>query len=196
MSVIRLFSFRAAQLGFDRVLRTELIPELLSKPGILDCYVGRQGPDGLGPRIVATVWESREAMVDGVSDRLGVFHPEYVDATTDQALDILELRVIWRRDHDPARILRVLRGEVRSGELAAYVLDVEHGVELDAINERGPTALYLGEAGPDRFVTVSNWREWSDIERATGGNIARPRATRHPERLIAWDVEHYEIVQY
>ena len=56
-------------------------------------------------------------------------------------------------------------------------------------------ALYLATDGVDAFVTMSAWRSWHDIELATGGDIHRPRATRHPERLVAWDVEHFELVR-
>jgi hypothetical protein len=194
VSVIRLFSFHTGDRAFDGVLRNVMIPDLLAKPGIVDCYVGRQETGELGPRIVAPVWESRQAMVAAVGDRLGVFHPEYLDATTDQSLEILNLRIAWRSGLLPDRILRVLRGAVRPGEIDAYVDDVEHGLQRDAADAHGPNALYLAESGVDAFVTVSAWREWSDIEHATGGNVDQPRLTRQPERLIGWEVEHFELV--
>ena len=123
-----------------------------------------------------------------------MFHPEHLDATTDQVLDILELRVDWHPAGEPPRFPRVLRGDVRAGRAELYIDDVRHGVELDAQAEHGPAALFLGAAGPDAFVTVSAWREWAHIERATGGNVAQPMATRHPERLLRWHVEHFELV--
>lgn len=190
--VIRLFSFVAARRGFDTVLRDEMIPELRAMPDLVDSYVGRQESDG--PRIVVSVWDSRAAMVAGVGDTLGVFHPEYLDATSGAVLEILDVRASWQHPREDPRILRVLRGEVRAGELDVYAAEVERGVEQDAMDERGPTALYLGHSDGLSFVTVSAWREWSDIERATGGNINRPRATSHPERLTTWEVEHFEIV--
>jgi len=192
VQVIRLFSFVAARRGFDAVLRDVMIPELRALPGLVDSYVGRQGPEG--PRIVVTVWTDRAAMVEAVGETLGVFHPEYLDATTDQVLQILDVRASWQRQLDGARILRVFHGEVRERELDVYAAEVERGVEQDAVDERGPTALYLGHSDGLSFVTVSAWREWSDIERATGGNISQPRATSHPERLTTWEVEHFEIV--
>lgn len=195
MSVIRVFSFSAARRGFDSTLRDELIPDMLEKPGIVDCYVGRRGEDDLGPRVVASVWDSREAMVDAVSDGLGAFHPEHLDATTDQVLEIVELRVAWKAESASARILRVLRGEVTPGELEVYADEVRLGVDLDTVDDDGPTALYLGRSGDDAFVTVSAWREWSHIEAATGGDIRHPDATRHSERLVTWAVELFEIVQ-
>jgi hypothetical protein len=198
VSVIRVFSFLAARQGFDDILRKVFVPDLTGRPGIVDCYVGRQGPDDVGPRIVVTTWTTREAMVDTLGDGLGVFHPEYLDATTNQVLEILEARIDWRAGAgppgEPPRILRLLRGEVRSGELDAYVDDVRHGVQADADAGHGPTTLYLGLSGTDTFMTVSAWREWAHIERATGGNVSRPLVTRHPERLAAWQVELYELI--
>jgi hypothetical protein len=47
---------------------------------------------------------------------------------------------------------------------------------------------------PSRFVTVSAWTGWAAIEQATGGNIHQPLATRNAERLVAFDVGHYEIL--
>ena len=69
------------------------------------------------------------------------------------------------------------------------------GVELDRRNETGPTALYLGATDDRSFITASAWREWGDIERSTGGTIHEPNRTRHPERLVSWSIEHYEIVR-
>ena len=116
--VIRLFSFVAARRGFDTVLRDEMIPELRAMPDLVDSYVGRQESDG--PRIVVSVWDSRAAMVAGVGDTLGVFHPEYLDATSGAVLEILDVRASWQHPREDPRILRVLRGEVRAGELDVY----------------------------------------------------------------------------
>ena len=52
----------------------------------------------------------------------------------------------------------------------------------------------LAETGVDAFLTVSTWCTWDDVERATGGDVHRPLATRKPERLVDWDVEYYEAV--
>jgi hypothetical protein len=196
-SVIRLFTFRAVRPAFDEILRGEIVPDLRVQPGILDCYSARQGPDEIGPRIVASIWQSRDAMVRSVGEVLGVgpFHPEYLAETTDQRLEILPLEIGQRfATGEPARILRILRGTVRTGEFGAYADDVRDGVRLDAERPNGPASLYLAPAGADDFITLSAWRRWSDIELATGGDVHRPRATRHPERLIDWDVSHFEIV--
>ncbi len=58
----------------------------------------------------------------------------------------------------------------------------------------GPLALYLALEEPDRFVTLSVWSSWSALEVATGGDVGRPVATRHEERLLAWEAAHYEVL--
>jgi hypothetical protein len=194
VSVIRLFRFVPVRPSFDHVLRTEMIPDLLAKPGIVDFYSGRQGPGEVGPRITVSVWSSRDAMVEAIGDRLGVFHPELLGDTTDHELEILGVLVEERVATDPPTILRSLRGRTRPGELPTYAADVRRGVGHDAQLGHAPMALYLADRGDDRFVTISAWREWADIEWATGGDVRRPAATRQSERLLEWDVEHYEIV--
>ena len=195
MSVVRVFTFRTVRPGFDSVLRDELMPEMRAMPGLVEVFFGRQGPDDVGPRITVSIWSSGEAMVAGVSDRLGVFHPEHLAATSDHVLEVFEERIGDRVDGPPSTILRVFRGVVRPGELGAYVDEVRDGVELDRRNGVGPIALYLGATDDGPFITASAWREWDDIARATGGDIREPNKTRHPERLESWSIEHYEIVR-
>lgn len=108
------------------------------------------------------------------------------------------MRALFRDDRaDPARVLRVFRGRVRAGELDAYIDEAATGTRADAAVGHGPLALYLGAdpASPDTFVTTSAWGDWSEIERATGGDIRRPVATRHPERLVDADVLHFEVIE-
>jgi hypothetical protein len=196
--VLRIFTFRPLHGAFDEVVRRELMPDLKRKPGNLDAYSARQGPDDVGQRVIATVWRTRSAMVEAVGEGLGSFRPEYFPEVTDRRLAVVPVRA-GRRYLETVRprILRILRGRVRPGELAAYAEDVDQGAEHDASRDDGPVAVYMGPAvedGPDAFVTLSAWREWSHIEIATGGDVDRTRATRHPERLLAWDVAHFEVV--
>ena len=195
MSVVRVFSFRTVRAGFDSVLRDELMPEMRTMPGLVEVFFGRQGPDDVGPRITVSIWSSREEMVAGVSDRLGVFHPEYLAATSDHVLEMFEQRIGDRVDGPTPTILRIFRGVVQPNELDAYVDDVRDGVELDRRNGVGPIALYLGATDGNAIVTASAWREWDDIARSTGGDVREPNKTRHPERLDSWSIEHYEIVR-
>jgi heme-degrading monooxygenase HmoA len=196
--ILRLLEFRPAQAAFYEILRSDLMPALLRLPGIVDGYSARQGPDDTGPRVVATVWRTRAAMVAAVGEQLGMFRPDLLAATTDHDLEMLPL-LVGRRYliTERPRILRIVRGHVRPGELTAYATDVRDGSGLDAARDNGPVSVYMGgdvERGSDAFLTLSTWRDWRDIEAATGGDIHRPRATRHPERLVGWEVDHFEIV--
>jgi hypothetical protein len=60
----------------------------------------------------------------------------------------------------------------------------------------GPLSLCLATPGAtsDEFLTVSTWSDWSTIEKATGGDIRKPLATRHPERIVAFEVDFYEAI--
>ncbi len=61
-SILRLTRFDAAGAGFDTALRDRLAPVIGDVPGLHAVIGGRMGPGQDGPRLVATVWTSREAM--------------------------------------------------------------------------------------------------------------------------------------
>jgi hypothetical protein len=200
--VLRIFRFQPVRKGFDAVLRDVLVPDLFAIPEVADVYVGRQGPDEMGERLVASIWESRAAMAAAVGEDFDhpVFHPEHLAETTERILEIHELDIALRfaearRGTQPATgIVRVLRGRVRPGELATYLDEVRIGTAADADSGHGPLALYLAVEAPDRFVTLSVWSSWAALEAATGGNVSRPIATRHEERILAWQASHYECL--
>lgn len=204
---MRIERFVPRAIGADDELRDRLLPELRSRSGLQYVVAGRQGPDDLGPRIVVSVWAS-SARVDATSP--ATHRPETAGPTVLEREDVedLTVRVSVQPDRagaarasggppGSARILRVFRGLVRTAELDAYVRDVETGTLADIAAGTGPLALFLAvaDASADRFVTVSVWAGWSEIEAATGGNPRNPVATRHPERLVAADVAHYEVVE-
>jgi hypothetical protein len=117
-SVLRLFKFRPVRTAFDMHLRETMVPALLELPGLNDLYVGRQGPDELGPRLVATIWDSRDAMaaVVGESFEHPGFMPEHLDETQDRELDFLPLAFGYRFTRpEPPGLLRVVQGEVYLG---------------------------------------------------------------------------------
>ena len=198
-TVLRVFSFRPVRSAFDAVLRDVMVPDLRRFPDLLDLHLGRRGPDELGPRLIASVWSSRDAMVDAVGEGFDppVFHPEFIDETEDRTLEILPLAISLRFERPaPPRIMRATRGRIRPGERTAYIEEARIGTLADVEARRGPLALHLGTGpGDDDFLTVSVWENWSDIEAATGGDIGRPIATRHPERIVDWDASHYEIIE-
>ena len=189
--------FLPRRVGIDDAMRRQLAPALRAEAGLMEVIAGRHGPDELGPRIVATVWSS--GAVSDVPDRT---------TTLDdlaKSLDVTDVRaehlVVRAEIHDArdrsARLLRVFRGQVRPGELDRYVDEAEAGTWADVAAGRGPIALFLGTepSSPDRFVTVSTWPDWATVGAATGGDVRRPIATRHPERLLAADATHFEVVE-
>jgi hypothetical protein len=195
--ILRVFRFRPAKRGFDETLRTVMLPELVAMPGMLEVIVGRQGPDERGLRLVVSLWQSRQAMATQVGEDFEppTFHPELLSATTDHVLGWWPLTFGIRSDHpDTPHVLRHVYGTVRPGELSAYVADARAGTIQDASEGRGPLSLYLVADSPDSFQTVSAWPDWATVERATGGDVERPIATRHTERLVDWKATHYEVV--
>jgi hypothetical protein len=198
-TIIRLFGFRPLGSGaeLDAALRDNVLPDVLSAPGILDAYVARNGLGVAGERVIASMWESREAMAAelGEASVIGRFHPELVEDLMSSRLDILPLAFAIRHEREvPPIILRVYRGEVHPGELDAYVEEARDGTLADAAANEGLVALYLGAEPPTRFITVSAWTDWDAIARATGGNIRQPVATRNAARIAEGDAAHYEIL--
>jgi hypothetical protein len=195
--VIRLFRFRPLRVAFDGILREKMIPALLELPGLVDVYVGRQGPDELGPRLIATAWTSRAAMTAAVGDSFEkpVFLPLLLDETHDRTLEFYPLSLGYRFDR-PERpgIVRVFTGTLAPTDLARYVEDARIGTLEDAEHGRGPLALYLARTAPGKFVTLSVWTDWQSLQDATGGDAAQPIATRHAGLLSTWTAEHYEAI--
>jgi hypothetical protein len=174
-----------------------MVPDLLTRYGASDVYVGRQGPDELGPRIVAAVWTSLDAMTHSVIETFDelAFYAGYLDETVDREMSALPLALWFRFERpEPPGVLRLVNGTVRPGELDSYIEDVRYGTLADEAGGRGPMALYLARHSDDTFVTLSVWNGWATIETATGGTIDRPIATRHAERLTDWSATHFEVL--
>jgi heme-degrading monooxygenase HmoA len=195
--VIRLFRFRSAVPGFDAQIRDVLVPDVVRVQGNLAAYAGRIGPDDDGPRLIATVWASQEAMAAGVGESFDapVFHPELLGGSTDRRLDVLPVACVLEPDRYPdGGILRLVTGHTRAGEQQAYVEAVRRGAAADRAAAVGPVALYLGIQDPDRFATLSLWDSWSQLEQATGADTHAVGRTRHEELLDRWAAEHYEAI--
>jgi hypothetical protein len=175
------------------MLRDEVLPTVLSLDGLMDARVGRRfGPADVDERVVATFWTSREAMDAGLaSGSLLRLEPEVSTRT-----EILPLAIDLRFDRhdDPARILRIFRGQIRPGELALYVEDARRGATTDGATRHGPSAFFLSALPPSRFLSLSLWSNWSEIELSTGGNIRHPIATHHAERIVSGQAAHHEIL--
>jgi hypothetical protein len=194
---LRVFTFEPSHAAeIDSTLRDHVLQELCEKDGILEAYAARRGPGDIGERVIATVWRSREAMDTGAveADIIAARHTEYGDGVGGSHIEALPVAVrLSIERQEPARILRILWGEMREGGLDGYVEDVRQGAVADGRGE-GLICLYLGIAAADRFVTVSAWTGWDAIEAATGGNLQRPIATRFPERVKILEAGHYEIL--
>jgi len=195
-SILRLFRFRPSVPGFDRSLRTILIPDAARLPGNRGVFAGRRGPGEDGPRLVATLWRSREAMVEAVGERFepAVFHPELLDSTTDRSLLSLPIEVAFDPEPDVAvSIIRLVVGRTHPGALEDYVARARAGTVADREHEVGPRALYLALDPPDGFATLSLWETWAHVQEATGARDAEIR-TRHSDQLAVWHAEHYEAL--
>lgn len=192
---VALFRFRPVAAGIDPLLRDRVVPELRARPGIIDVYLGRQGPDELGPRIVASVWDHAQSGDARAPAPVDALRPPFLDDVPECDLVAAPVTFGFRfMPTEAAGILRVVEGTVRSGELETYLAEAREGTQRDAESGRGPLALYLAAMPPDAFLTLSVWTDWTTLEAATGGDPRRPVATRHEERLAAWTATHYEVV--
>lgn len=195
--ILRVVRFRVPRAESDAYLRSETIPHLRTLPGLLDVHVGRREEAEGDNRIVATVWSDRAAMVDAVGESVQIApaFAERTGVTTIEGFEALDLRIeLPFATYESSSLLRVFRGEVRSGELEDYIIETRAGTLADAEAGRGPAVLYLAADLPDRFVTVSLWPSWQAIADATGGDIRRPTMTKDSRRLVGMDVTHYEVV--
>ncbi len=195
--VIRLLRFRPAKAAFDAVLRTQVVPAMRQCDELVDVFAGRRGPGDHGPRLVASAWRSPESMLAavGASREIDGNGLEPEDGSTESELLWLPLAFAFRGDARglPA-VLRLVTGQVRPDELETYITDAHARTIADAAAGRGPVALYLAPDPPDSFRTLSVWIDWETLQQATGGDVNRPIATRHAERLLEWEAEHYEIL--
>ena len=165
-------------------------------PGVLEAWAGRRRAEGSDERCIVTVSTSDDVLDGPLLDHLGLrtFDPSRLSIEVIEDL-ALPLAVAVSSERDAcARILRIVRGTTRRGELPRYVQAVEAGAAADVAARHGPLRLYLAEASPDAFVTASTWADWSDVEASTGGDARHPEATRHPELLQTTSVDHFELV--
>ena len=129
-SILRLTRFDAAGAGFDTALRDRLAPVIGDVPGLHAVIGGRMGPGQDGPRLVATVWTSREAMeaAIGAGSMIPASDPAVVPGSSGGPTDVLPIALQLDAAVD-ARIalIRVVRGVTRPGELDAYLDDARVG---------------------------------------------------------------------
>lgn len=196
---LRVCRFRpgSSEGALDADLRARCLALVGSSTGLLALHAGRRNADAGSERILVSVWTDRTALVRslGAGHANGPAPIETPDDAHDVAVQSLPLALHLRFERPEApRILRVFRGEVRPGQLEAYVDAARAGTYADASAEHGPHALYLAIDRPSHFLTVSLWSDWSRIEAATGGDIHQPIATRHAERLAGGSASHFELL--
>lgn len=190
-----MLSFFPAEVGTiaDQFVREAMVPGLRAQEAARHVYAGRAGPDDVGQRVVASVWESEsDDAPPGITDLLDLERSESIARVSVEVFPLV-LSLPFELN-DEARILRVFRGQARPGELELYVAEARDGTYADVAAAHGPAALFLGVAEPDGFVTVSVWAAWENIAAATGGDLRTPIATRHAKRLVSGTATHYEIV--
>lgn len=197
--MLRLLRFRPEGAGsvLDAALRDTVAPRMAGLPGLRSLYLGRRGPDESGERLIVSVWESSSDLdaALGPGSEAAPGPPELAPGVADPMVEVLPIVVDLSFDTASAPgILRVFRGEARSGLREDYIADVRMGTEHDVASGAGPLALLLGLVEPSGFVTVSVWTDWDVIQAATGSNLRRPVATRHANRLAGGTAAHYEVL--
>lgn len=196
--ILRILLANPVRLAFDPIVRESIVPDLRRSDGVVDAWAARRGPGDLGERAIVTTWTSRAAMhaVMGIEGQPSPFHPEHLAEMTDRRLEIMPVRVAVAADEvGDATILRIARGRPTSVDLDTYVAHVAAGARRDLERGRGPCELVLAQAGEDRFVTVSTWRDWEALAAATGASIDRPVRTREQHALEGFVAVHYELLR-
>lgn len=200
--LLRLIAFRSSadSAVLDAALRERLLPEIGRLPGVDLLHVARRAPTVSGERILVSVRTESPRDPDPLPSeeanalaRLGAPLVEPSLIVEERLLPIAFSVEVQRPE--PARILRVYRGNVRPGQLDEYIRRAEDGTRADAASVGGLCSLYLATGRPERFITVSTWLDWGSIEQATGGDVRRPMATRHSELIAEGEASHFEIVQ-
>lgn len=194
--VIRLFRCRPLRGAFDRILRDVLAPAIEARPGALAVFVGRQGPDELGERLIASIWTSAELMAEsmGTDADDALIHPEFLPDTTDRRLAVLPVSLQIHSAQAEPTLIRLARGSVRAGRLAQYGEQVRIGVEADIKAGHGPISLYFATMPGAGFSTLSLWRSWDDVAVSTGAGMEAPIATRYTDDLTGFAAEFFEVV--
>ncbi len=91
-------------------------------------------------------------------------------------------------------ILRCFEGRTRAGERDEFIQEERLATQAKVRAGSGPLTLYVGVGGDDdSFLRLSTWASWTDVEAATGGRIEDPIWSLHPERVLSWELSHYEI---
>jgi len=181
----------------DVALRDDVVPYLDSTRGLVDVHAGRHVSSEAGDRILVTTWTTHSAMAAalGTSGDVELLLADHADDVLDARIEALELAFGVRLDrHEPARVLRVVRGTVRDGDLEAYVEEHHERVLRDVRMFDGMLAVHVGVERPVSFVTVSVWADWASIELATGATVQHPAGGREASGMLTAEATYYEIL--
>lgn len=196
---LRVVTFKAVgpDSAFDAALRSDVLPELVARPDVVDAWQGRRGT-GDGSHVLVSTWRDGWSSDPAAAPDLALLRGPGLAALGGVEIvsaEQLEIAVHARFGRsEPARVLRVFHGATRRGELADYVDEARAGMTEDSRINDGLVSFVLGHDGVDRFVTASTWTGWSAIESATGGNTRRPFATRNTRRLADFRIVHLELL--
>jgi hypothetical protein len=164
-------------------------------PGSGRVWAARQGLDEVGERLLASTWESAQAMRLALEDGVAPTNPEIDAGISEPRVEVypILLEVVDPGSLD-AGILRLARGVLRDVEPARYADHVIDGFEADRQGGHGPNALVLAQVDEREFVTVTVWSDWQHVEVATGASIRDPIRTKRGADLVSFVAEHYELL--
>jgi hypothetical protein len=194
LRVVR-FQPGTAESAFDAGLRDIVVPRLVDCDPVVDVWVGRRGSREDRARVLVSTWRTDpQTEPDGPID-VAALRSLGEDVVAVDDVEQTPLSVHARFDRaEPMRILRILHGEVRPGELETYIDLARTGMLADAAAYDGIIAFALGVRSADAFTTASVWTGWPAIEAATGGNTRQPFMTRNAHLLAEFTVAHYEVL--
>jgi hypothetical protein len=196
---LRVVTFQAVgpDSAFDAALRSDVLPELVAQPDVVDAWPGRRGT-GDGSHVIVSTWADGWSGDPAHAPDLALLRgPNLAPLGGVEIVSVeqLEIAVHARFTRpEPARVLRVFRGATRPGELSDYVDEARAGMTEDSRINDGLVSFVLGHDGVDRFVSASTWTGWPAIESATGGNTRQPFATRNTRRLADFRIVHLELL--
>lgn len=196
---LRVVTFQALgpDSAVDATLRSDLLPQLLAEPDVVDAWQGRRGT-GDGSRALVSTWREPWMAAGGEAPDVRLLRTPALAAICAieiAAVEQLEIAVHARFTRvEPARVLRIFHGTTRPSELIPYVDEARAGMTADSQINDGLVSFVLGHDGVDRFVSASTWTGWPAIEAATGGNTRHPFATRNARRLTDYRIVHLELL--
>jgi hypothetical protein len=197
---VRLSRFRTTRPAFDAVLRTTVLPRTRARSGNVAVFAGRQGPDEIGARLLASLWipaasSNGPGAPAAAGSEADAGAEDALDGTAGQSTEVMPV-VLLRLAAAPLAtgILRVARGHLRDLDVASYAQDVSRDITGIQALSAGPSDLVMATPGEGSFVMLTTWRDWSAIEAATGASISEPLRTKQLPALESFEADHFELL--